>query len=129
MLIRARKPWVRERRRLLGWNVRLLKGVSVVRIVHASVEAGSWGPHRSTERRFAELRCLGRPRLTNITSQDRGSAKCHCCTTTRTSVQPTRRDTLNQHAIHLRIVSLKATVYNLEPQLSTALEPARSGLQ
>ena len=25
-LMRARKPWVRERRRLLGWNVRLLKG-------------------------------------------------------------------------------------------------------
>lgn len=26
VLIRARKPWVRERRRLLGWYVRLLKG-------------------------------------------------------------------------------------------------------
>lgn len=46
LLIRARKPWVRERRRLLGWNVRLLKG----------------SLRRSCRACFGRSRILGRPR-------------------------------------------------------------------
>lgn len=74
VFMRARKPWVRERRRLLGWNVRLLKGSLRRSCCACFGRSRSW-LLPTTARPSGLHRCSYWQRLTNVTPLAHSSAK------------------------------------------------------